>query len=317
MKKVLALFLALLMLVCGTAMAENPTVESVLSNQDVDVPLNTTSTIFSIIPGDADFTWAIFRLENGEWSNATTSLDDLTPVAGSGTAAGGTIDVVWDYWYNGDYTAYDGGVEHKLVVNVGEENVATVNFFVNYFANHEFDRVSLLSWFEDTNGQLSTARLCWYPDNTANSFGPKVNGTWQTYSVVDLSVQGTQTYDLVAAGAWKIGTVYVTVDGDSVTVDYMMTEDVNTRDTWDDITVDSEYLNFFADADSIDLTAESSYAFGQTYSIAGDLGGDTVVCVVISNKVDYPSHSPYVTRFWPNVPANKAIVEAMNALLAQ
>lgn len=316
MKKTLALVLALLMLLCGTAMAENPTVESILDKQDVDVEVGKPSTIFTITPNDADFTWAIYRQEDGEWKVATASLVNTTPLEGSGTAADGAVNIDWDYWFNGDYSGYDGGVEHKLEVSVGEEVVTVVNFFVNYFYHHSFDRVSLLSWFEDYTGVLSAARPCWYPNNTANSFGPKVAGSWQTYSAVDLSVQGEQIFDLVAAGAWKIGTVKVTVNGDEVIVTYEMTEDINTRDIWDDINVDSEYLNIFGDAASVDLTAESTYAFGTPISIANDLGGDTTVALLISNKVDYPSHSPFVTRFWPNMRENKAIVEAMNAILA-
>ena len=316
MKKLLAMILATLMLF-GIALAQNPTVDSVLTDHDVDVEPGSPSTIFTITPGDADFTWALYRLEGEEWAPATVEKGSSTAVQGSGSAFGSVVEIAWDYWYNGDYTGYDGGVKHKLEVRVGDDVVAVVDFYVNYFMNYSYDRVSLLSWLEDEDGNLTTNQGNWYPDNTANVFGPEVEGSWQTFAAVDLSVQGEQTFDLVAAGSWKIGTVTVTVDGDTVTVDYYMTEDVNTRDEWDVINVDAEYVNIFADAASIDMNAESAFAFGEPISIANDLGGDTIVCLYIKNQVDYPDFSPYVSRFWPNAPVNKAIVEAMNALLAQ
>ena len=134
---------------------------------------------------------------------------------------------------------------------------------------------------------------------------------------MDLSRDGVQSFDLIGAGAWKIGTVTVNVDGDSVVVDYFMTEDVITTDTWDDITVDAEYLNIFADENAIDTAAESAFAFGEPISISSDLGGDTRVCLYVRNQVDYPFHSPFVVRFWPNLPENCALVDAMTALLAE
>lgn len=193
--------------------------------------------------------------------------------------------------------------EQKYVIEVLTNTGVT--YYYNYYIN----------WTK--GGPVVLSYDAYYPNNHAHAFGPKVDGSWKTYAAIDLTVEGTQVYDLVAAGAYKIGTVSVTVAGDEVVVDYLMTEDIMTRDVHDDITVDSEYINFFADAASIDMSAESALKFGEPISIANDLGGDTTVCMYMELVVDYNVSSPFVTRFWPNMRENKAIVEAMNALLAE
>ncbi len=152
----------------------------------------------------------------------------------------------------------------------------------------------------NTDGYVSVTGRSWYPNNHAHAFqklSQKYDG-WKTYANVDLSTDGTQTIKLVAAGAWNIGNITVTVNGDEVVVDYMMHEDKITVDVWDDVNVDSEFINIFADADSIDLEAESTFAFGVPFSIANDLGGDTEVALVIELVVDFTENNPYVYREW-------------------
>lgn len=167
----------------------------------------------------------------------------------------------------------------------------------------------------------------WYPSNTVCSFGPEfkeaipgVTDAWYTFSAADLSVQGVQTFDLVAAGAWHLGTVTVTVNGDTVVVDYLCTEDINTKDIWDEIFVEREWFTIFGDLASVTTVVpeeiNTSFEFGKPISIAKDLGGDTNVLLYVNNVMTYGHHNPYVVRFWPNLPENKAIVEAMYALLA-
>lgn len=168
---------------------------------------------------------------------------------------------------------------------------------------------------DQTDGKLVLASEAWYPNNTACVFGPKMDGSWKTYAAVDLSVEGTQTLKLIGAGAWNLGKVTVTVAGDEVVVNYLMNEDINTKDVHDDITVDSEYVNIYADVESMDIAAESAYAFGQPISIENDLAGDTTVVLYVQLQVDYPVHCPFVYRFWPNLWQNKAIVNAMTDLL--
>lgn len=322
MKKTLALVLMLAaMFVCTTAFAGTIAPDAVLGNRDASVaPVVSTdmtngaiivdhldssvshTVLFNIKHMGANFDWAIYTFAEGTWT-----------FEGGNNNVSANWDIASINSSPADKTPLNGELTHWLVVTyenvAGEEVMEGYQFFADWTQYQD-------GWFGYTLQSFSTlSRPCWYPNNTANAFGPKVEGSWQTYAVADLTVEGTQTFDLIAAGAWKIGTVSVTVTGDEVVVSYLMDEDVNTRDYWDDINVDSEYLNLFTDVAAIDLAAESAYAFGQPVSIANDLGGAKAVIVMVSNKVDYPHHSPYVTRFWPNLWENKASVEAMNALL--
>lgn len=316
MKKTLALIVMLAaVLLCSAALADAPIITSPMSQGAVEVdPFNDYQTIFEIDHNGSDYLWELVYYINDEMYSVVPDDDHWFE---SPSVVTGDSVIYWDYLAIGDATPLNGEVKHELYVYSLDENgdllTQVVEFYVDWFGyEHPWGYGWVLSECYDL-----ISLPCWYPDNTANSFGPKADGTWQTYSAIDLTVEGEQTFDLIAAGAWKIGIVKVTVNGDEVIVTYEMTEDLCTSDVWDDITVDSEYLNLFADVASIDLSAESTFAFGQPISIANDLGGDTSVAMVVSNKVDYPSHSPFVTRFWPNLPENKAIVEAMNALLAE
>lgn len=323
MRKLLALTLSLLMaLACNGALADAIDPTAAAGAADALAPTVTTPmtggaltvdgangdepVLFEISGNGADYDVANYTFADGKWTltaEYTGLTGDQTVVA---TNNGGQ---------NTDKTPLNGETMNWLVITyingAGEKVQQGYQYYVD--------------WFQYINGLTaqevaSFSRLtlpCWYPDNTANVFGPKVNGSWQTYAAVDLSADGTQSFDLIGAGAWKIGTVTVTVDGDSVVVDYYMTEDVNTCDVWDDINIDTEYVNLFADADAIDMRAESAFAFGEPISISADLGGDTTVALYVCNVVDYPSHSPYVVRFWPNAPENAAIAESMAKLMAE
>lgn len=315
------------MLLLGTAQAE-VTISSALEKQDVDVANDEVKTIFTITPGTEDFTWALFRLEDGEWQPVTEELESGSAISGSGSADGGAVEIGWDYWYNGDWTAADGGVQHRLEVTVGDEVVNTADFYVNFFSQRDYDRVSLVSWEERDDGTVAPSEEEWYVDNTVCVFGPAlkdvkpgVTGKWYTAAVVDLSVQGTQRFDLIGAGAWKLGTVTVTVEGDEAVVTYQCTEDLNTMDTWDDITAAREFVMLWPDADAIDTVdpaqIESPFTFGEPFSITESLGGQMTAILYVNNMMTYGSHSPHVTRFWPNLAENAAIRQAMADLLAE
>lgn len=323
MRKLLTLTLSLMVaLACNGALADAIDPTAVTGASDalapaVDTPLTggmltvdgadgEEPVLFEITGNGAAYDVANYTFADGKWTltaEYTGLTGDQTIVA---TNNGGQ---------NTDKTPLNGEVTNWLVITYVNGEGEEVQLGYQYYVD----------WFQYINGltaqeAASFSQLtlpCWYPDNTANVFGPKVNGSWQTYAAVDLSADGVQRFDLIGAGAWKIGTVTVTVDGDSVVVDYFMTEDVNTRDTWDDITVDTEYVNLFADADAIDMKAESAFAFGEPISISADLGGDTMVALYVRNVVDFPSHSPFVVRFWPNTPANAATADAMAALMAE
>lgn len=320
MKRIVALTLALaLMLPCatladtlnpaavsGAADALAPTVTSPMTGGKltVDAADGAEPVLFEITGNGAAYDVANYTFADGVW---TLTADH------PGLTGDQTIVATNNGGQNTDKTPLNGEVTNWLVITYVNAAGETVQMGYQYYADW-FQYLD--EWTGAEKGSFTEMTLpVWYPDNTACVFGPQRNGSWQTFAAVDLSRQGVQSFDLIGAGAWKIGTVEVFVDGDSVVVDYHMTEDVNTLDTWDDIRVDSEYLNLFADADAIDPAAETAFAFGQPISISADLGGDTTVALCVRNQVDFPAHSPYVVRFWPNLPENRAIVDAMNALL--
>ncbi len=182
-----------------------------------------------------------------------------------------------------------------------------------------FESESLRFYVNATgNGTTVLCGETWYPANHAHAFGPKLEGSWQTYAVVDLYKQGTQTFPLIAAGAWNIGTVNVSIKGDNMTVTYKMHEDLEKRDYWNDITVSAEKLQFVTDVPTADKLAEAeNFAFGKTIPVYNTFGMARGAAMYLELEVSYPSHSPFVYRFWPNLPANKALVQQMEALLAE
>lgn len=315
MKKFLVLLALVAMMLCTVALADAPIVTSPMQWGGVTVPAGSEGdVIFEIEHTGSDYDWGIVYYIQDEAYPVVDTEDWFY----SETGVGGDRIICWDYFGDyvaiGDATPLNGEVKHELwlswVDENGEECFGTVEFYVDWFGyEHPWGYGFMPSSYD------FITLPCWYPDNTACVFGPKVEGSWKTFAAVDLTVEGTQSFDLVAAGAWKIGTVFVTVTGDEVVVDYIMSEDICTKDVHDDITVDAEYVKFFADAASIDATVETA-AFGTPISIANDLAGDTTVALYVELQVDYPSHSPFVTRFWPNYGPNKAAVKAMNELLA-
>lgn len=328
-RRTLATAMACTMLLGGAA-AEGtaPTIDSVLEGQDVDVTSEAAQPIFTIMPGDDDFAWALYRLEDGEWLPVETEKGSGEYVSGTGEAGGDAVQISWDYWFNGDWTASDGGVQHRLEVMVGEDVVTSAEFYVNFFAQRDFDRISLESWQERDDGTIAPEEEVWYVDNTVCAFGPALRDVkpgltskWYTAAVVDLSVQGTQSFDLIGAGAWKLGVVTVKVDGDTVVVDYQCTEDRNKLDTWDEIRTGREYVMLYADVEAIESAdpaqVASPFAFGTPFSAAEMFGEDTQVILYVNNIMSYNANSPYVTRFWPNLPANAAIRQGMLDMLAE
>ena len=286
----------------GTADELAPTVATPMTGGKltVDAADGEEPTLFEITGNGADYDVANYTYSNGTWTMTAEYLGlsgDFTMVATNNDGQ------------NTDATPLNGEMTNWLVITYQNEAGETVQQGYQYYTDW-FRYMN--EWTGDVVESFTDLTLpVWYPDNTANVFGPKVNGSWQTCAVVDLSSDGVQTFDMIAAGGWHIGKGTVTVNGDEVVVDYRLTEDVITTDTWDDVTVDSEHLAIFADVDSVDVKAESALAFGQPISISADLGGDTLVALYIRNQVDFPAHSPFVTRFWPGTPANAAVVEAM------
>ncbi len=134
------------------------------------------------------------------------------------------------------------------------------------------------------------AKRHWYPKNTIGVVGlslrdeyPGLTDKWINIVPVDLTIQGTQTIELVAGNMFHIGKAFVDVDGDNVTVTYSYTNNVTEAF--------SECVKWFKNVDEITTefceNPTSETVFGQPVSIANDLGGQEVALLYICNSATY------------------------------
>lgn len=151
----------------------------------------------------------------------------------------------------------------------------------------------------------------YYTGNTACSIGPRfkdesdLTDKWYRFTPVDLSVDGVQTFDLIASDAYIIGSVTVTVADGMVTIDCSYVSE--------DVKVYSEFCTFLpslGEITTLDQAQLPSYDFGEAISIADAFNGDTKVLLFICNVVDYHSDMP-VTRVWTNSKAIKLQIEEL------
>lgn len=166
-----------------------------------------------------------------------------------------------------------------------------------------------------------------YRNNTVCTFGihlrdimPKLTDKWYTVTPIDLSKNGTQSFELIASNMWIIGQVNVTVDGDSVLIDRdIILEGIGRTK------ILSEYLNIFPDLNSITPEAleddglyGKGYSFGEPISIEKDLGGDTNVLLYVRNVATFHprvSDTRFLERMWENLPHRINQRNAMNEMM--
>jgi len=173
---------------------------------------------------------------------------------------------------------------------------------------------------------ITIERAEWYSNNTACSFGPAfrdlrpgLTDKWYTFTPIDLTRQGRQTFEYVASNKYVIGEVYVDVKEDSVTVTYRNFYDSKSGNT----KTEEEFFTFFRSLASVsrvepEQLQSQAFSFGVPLSIERDLEGDTSVLLLVCNRVTYCNYvtgEKKLTRFWPNLPERKALRESMLALM--
>ena len=184
-------------------------------------------------------------------------------------------------------------------------------------------------YFSLENGKgpgIVIERGAWYHNNTACAFGlafrdvkPGLTDKWYTFAPVDLTVQGRQEFEYIASSLYVIGTVYVDVNGDSVTVTYRNFYDGKGGRT----ETKEEFFTFFPDLGAVsqvepEMLQGQARAFGVPLSIENDLNGDTRVLLFVRNRVTYCNYvtpTRQLTRYWPNLPERKALREEMLRLM--
>lgn len=182
------------------------------------------------------------------------------------------------------------------------------------------------TYSKENGGTVTVEKGTWYPDNTACSFGPAfrdvrpgLTDKWYLFTPVDLTRQGTQTFEYIASNLYLIGEVYVDVYGDTVRVTYHNFYEAQGGNTQ----TLTEYFTFFHDLRSVtnvepETMGDPGFRFGQSISIAGDLDGDTNVLLFVRNQVtyrDYVTDSHKLTRFWPNLKERRDLRNQMLAMM--
>lgn len=154
----------------------------------------------------------------------------------------------------------------------------------------------------------------WVWKNTVCSFGPSFQSVdasltdkWYTFTAVDLSEDGIQSFDLVAGGTYRIGQVYVNVmDGTvRVTYRYVCPSQIYEEEAFFTIFPEAE------DITGVEPEALEAMNYGDYYSIAEDLNGDTSVLLFVCNRVSFLKDTPGVERFYDNSPENRRLRQEM------
>lgn len=161
-----------------------------------------------------------------------------------------------------------------------------------------------------------------YDQNTVCSFGPqfrdispRMTDLWYMFTPVDLSVDGTQTFDLIAGNMFVIGQVSVTVENGRFQVDYAYNST--------QIEIGREYFNIFPDYDSIEeenlenLHAQKRFSYGKSYSIADKLEGDTDVILFVCNTATFKKTTRGVGEYYKNHPDRVPVREAMLEMIGK
>ncbi len=152
--------------------------------------------------------------------------------------------------------------------------------------------------------------VTWYTHNTVGVIGvslrdeyPTLTKKWYNVLPVDLSKDGSQTFQLVASNMYYVGTVTVTVSGDSVTTTY----NYPTK-SWYEFYPEEECIRWFAGVDQIDSVflenPTSDMKFGEAISKSKDLNGQDIgllfVCNRLTYRVPYDDSGAAPIRFWRN-----------------
>lgn len=172
-----------------------------------------------------------------------------------------------------------------------------------------------------------------FVNNTVTSFGIAFRDIsdktklWYQFTPVDLSIQGRQTFKLIAGNMYEIGELYVDVTDDTCVVSYHIYYDGKGGNT----KLKKEYLNIFHNLEEAivpnDVTRkefndpETKFAFNVPFSIQYDLDGDTKVLISMRNVVDYwmfpRAKNASYKRHWRNLVEYKTLRNSMHELLKE
>lgn len=301
--KITVVVVLLMLLGMAAAMAEAPTVSKL---QTATVPKGQPQTIFEISYKGEAYDWYIIRVD-ASTARETKLEPSRNGIVFGGYGVTGDTRVVWDYDAMGDdgqtYHRNSKGAIHRLVIKVDGKVKKTQDFFVRKDKSKEVDTIELSQWLSK---------------NTVCSAGPqfrKLDGEltdkWYMFSVVDLSQDGVQTFDLIGGSVYVIGKVTVTVVGDNVWVNYEYKRPSRMYDG-------KEFFTIFPDlasVETVDPEQLESMTYGKAYSIEEDLGGDTSVLLFVCNRVTFQNSTPGIVRFYESNDHYEATLARMMNML--
>ena len=138
---------------------------------------------------------------------------------------------------------------------------------------------------------------------------PNLTNKWFMFTPIDLSKDGTQTVDLIAANITYVGKATVKVSGDQVTVSYHLNWPVEIKDM---------QFALISNLDSVkdaDIKTMKTYSFGQEISIANDLGGDTKVLLYVLGHINYDFKDASKELFIPNGAGYQKLVKQLQEIM--
>ena len=172
-------------------------------------------------------------------------------------------------------------------------------------------------------GKIETRELgtITYPNATLCAFGPRLKESnlypnysdkWYMFTPFDASMNGTQTYELVAADAVIVGDVTLTIRDGYLTIDYSLKGGDAIRVTLEFFTV----LNRIGDLSSYEPEGLMNLKINRNTPIklAEKFGGDTHLVLYFCSRCSVRNH-PAFTSLAYNSSAHRALLSTMLALM--
>lgn len=148
----------------------------------------------------------------------------------------------------------------------------------------------------------------WYYNNTMCSFGPTTReliggNDWYRVTPVDITVDGTYTYDLIASNLYVIGRVDIVVSNGAMVVDYFI--DV------DDVVIHEADLLLYGSKRDMKRHNAVVANVGDAIDLVGTFGEDNAVIVSLILTGDYDAAHRSVTR----MKIDEDVINQMNEMI--
>lgn len=157
-----------------------------------------------------------------------------------------------------------------------------------------------------------------YTNKTASTIGLRVdrvavpidsNDAWKMLTPIDLTIQGTIRYPLIAGNVYEIGYVEVTIDDKMMNVELVIESDVG---------MDTTALVFLTDTEEFKRFSINDYEFYEFPAVIklSDMPCDKLLMMVIGNLTIDPAR-PEPKYYNPKSAENKALLENLNEIYKQ